>query len=232
MLSLKVLATGSSGNCYLLTCDTNGKTLILDAGIPIKEIRRGLDYNMNSVSAVFVSHTAHRDHGLAVDDLRKSGIPIFDPCNSAMLHRVFSLDGFVLKSFHLPHDGVENRGVYITAPNGHRMLYMTDYEYCPYRFFNQALNTLLIECNYCKSMLDPDEEKYNHVLRGHAELDTVKGIVEANKTTQLRNVILCHLSYTSADEDEILDTIRGVVDVDVNVMIAKAGMEISLDSVF
>lgn len=149
-----------------------------------------------------------------------------------MERRVINYDGYIIKSFPLPHDGIENRGIYVTFPNGHRFLYMSDFNYCPYRFFNQALNTLLIECNYCKSMLDPDEEKYNHVLRGHAELDTVKDIVKANKTTQLRNVILCHLSHNSADENEILDTIRSVVDVDVNVMIAKAGMEISLDSIF
>jgi phosphoribosyl 1,2-cyclic phosphodiesterase len=37
MLTLNVLASGSSGNSYLLSCDN--ETLILDCGIPIKEIK-------------------------------------------------------------------------------------------------------------------------------------------------------------------------------------------------
>lgn len=36
MLTLKCLATGSSGNCYLLNSET--ETLILDCGIPVKEV--------------------------------------------------------------------------------------------------------------------------------------------------------------------------------------------------
>lgn len=37
---LRCLGSGSSGNCYLLSTDT--ETLILDCGIPIQEIKRGL----------------------------------------------------------------------------------------------------------------------------------------------------------------------------------------------
>ena len=229
MTTFNVLGSGSSGNCYLLNCD--GKILILDAGIPIKDIKRGLNYNLLDVVGCFTTH-GHIDHSRSAEDLRLTGMPIFEPYKSEMERRVVTYDGFVIKSFKLPHDGVENCGAYITCPDGHRLLYMTDYEYCRYDFSTQKINTLLIECNYCKSMIDPDEEKYNHVLRGHASLDVAKGIVAVNKTPELKNVILCHLSKTSADEDEILTEIQSVVDPSVDVMIAKSGLTVDLEREF
>lgn len=53
---LKTVATGSSGNCHLLIADS-GETLILDCGVPIKDIKKGLDWNIRSVSGVIVSHS-------------------------------------------------------------------------------------------------------------------------------------------------------------------------------
>lgn len=50
-MKLKCIATGSTGNCYLLTSDS-GETLILDCGIPIKEIKKGLNWNIKDVVGV------------------------------------------------------------------------------------------------------------------------------------------------------------------------------------
>ena len=154
------------------------------------------------------------------------GMPIFEPYKSEQPMKTLAVDGWILRSFPLPHDGVENRGVYITCPDGHRILYCTDMEYIPYSFKNQCMNTLLIECNY--TSVDDDESKTSHVLKGHASLDVAKGIVDANKTDALRNVILCHLSESNADKDLILKEIRSLVDADVNVVIANKGLQMPL----
>ena len=226
MIKLTVLATGSKGNCYLLNCD--GKILILDAGISVQDIRRGMDYDTRNVVACFVSHF-HLDHLKGVEGLRIMGIPIFEPYKSEQEFQTRQYEGFTLKSFPLPHDGVENRGLYVKCPNGHKLLYMTDYEYCRYTFSKQKINTLLIECNYNKPLLDEDEGKFNHVLRGHASLEVAKGIVEANKTPELKSVILCHLSRYNSDTFDILDTIEAIVDPDVHVAIARNSLEFDLD---
>lgn len=55
MLKLKCLATGSSGNCYLLS--TENETLIFDCGIPIKEIKKGLDFDLGGIVGVVVTHS-------------------------------------------------------------------------------------------------------------------------------------------------------------------------------
>ena len=56
MMKLKCIATGSTGNCYALTSNS-GETLILDCGIPIKEIKKGLDWNIRGIKGVIISHT-------------------------------------------------------------------------------------------------------------------------------------------------------------------------------
>lgn len=55
MLKLKVLSTGSKGNCYLLS--TENETLILDCGIPIMDIKKCLDFDLGGVVGVVVTHS-------------------------------------------------------------------------------------------------------------------------------------------------------------------------------
>lgn len=52
---LGVNATGSKGNSYYIKAD-NGEILLLDAGIPIDEIKRGIDYDIGSVVGCCVTH--------------------------------------------------------------------------------------------------------------------------------------------------------------------------------
>ena len=56
LMKFKCIATGSTGNCYTLTSES-GETLILDCGIPIKEIKKGLNWNIRGVKGVIISHT-------------------------------------------------------------------------------------------------------------------------------------------------------------------------------
>lgn len=51
---LKVLATGSKGNCYILQAGND--KLLLECGIPYKEILKGLDFNLNGVQGCLISH--------------------------------------------------------------------------------------------------------------------------------------------------------------------------------
>lgn len=51
---LKTISSGSSGNCYILTC--NNEKLILDAGLPIKAIKQGLGFDLGGIKGVLISH--------------------------------------------------------------------------------------------------------------------------------------------------------------------------------
>lgn len=55
MMKLKCLGSSSAGNCYLLEADN--EVLILDCGIPIKDIKIGLGFDLRRVSGVLVTHS-------------------------------------------------------------------------------------------------------------------------------------------------------------------------------
>ena len=54
-MTLKCIGSGSTGNCYLLTSNSV-ETLILDCGIPIKEIKKGLNWNIRGIQGVIITH--------------------------------------------------------------------------------------------------------------------------------------------------------------------------------
>lgn len=54
MVEMKVLASGSSGNCYIVS-DGSSK-ILLDAGIPIKRIREGTGFQLSQVAGALISH--------------------------------------------------------------------------------------------------------------------------------------------------------------------------------
>lgn len=54
---LTTIGTGSTGNAYCL--DVNGERLLIELGLPWKQILKVLNFNLEGVSGVLISH-AHR----------------------------------------------------------------------------------------------------------------------------------------------------------------------------
>lgn len=48
--TLKVIASGSSGNCYILTA--GGDRLVLEAGVKLKVLLEELDYNVHIIKYI------------------------------------------------------------------------------------------------------------------------------------------------------------------------------------
>ena len=58
-MDIKILGSSSKGNCYFVS---DGATkLLLDCGLPIKEILKGIDFAPQFVTACLVTHS-HGDH--------------------------------------------------------------------------------------------------------------------------------------------------------------------------
>lgn len=232
-MKLKCIATGSSGNCYTLTAD-NGETLILDAGIGIRDIKKGLNWNIRNVVGCIVSH-AHSDHSKSVKDLRDMGIPVFTPyevlltnkflANSYFAVRIFDLTTSDNKWVHTNSDGSECPcyGFLIEHPEMGKMLYVTDCEFVKWRF--SGINHILLGVNYDKDLIDnEDSAKVNHVYRGHMSIDTACDFVKANDSKDLQNVIMCHLSKNNANKDLFIEKMKKTVP-NANVDVAGAGKE-------
>ncbi|MEE1079115.1 MAG: MBL fold metallo-hydrolase [Agathobacter sp.] len=238
-MKLKCLGSGSSGNCYLLSTET--ETLILDCGIPIMEIKKGLDFNLSKVVGVCATH-AHLDHSKSVMDLEKMGLKTFYPylgerheisvcdCMGDFLIKDFALTSINGNFMHTHADGLECPcyGFLITHPQLGRMLYITDTELIKWRF--KDINHILISCNYQQKYVKEDNlAKRNHVLRGHMELETVKEFIKANNSSALQNIILCHLSTENANAEEMLAEVQKVAK-NANVSVARKGLEVELSN--
>lgn len=223
-MKLKCIATGSTGNCYTLT-SSNGETLILDCGVPISEIKKGLNWNIRNVFGCVVTHR-HGDHSKSVYDLRKIGIKVATPYlandvyslvriyfdNTRFRVIAFELDTKDGKWTHTNADGSECPcyGYVISHPEMGKLLYATDTEFVKWRF--DDLNHILLGVDYDKSMVDmSNAAKASHVLRGHMSIDTACKFVEANYSPDdVKNVIMCHLSEENADKDNFIEQMKKV----------------------
>ena len=231
-MRLKCLGSSSAGNCYLLTSES-GETLILDCGIPIKEIKKGLDWNIKDVVGVLCTHK-HLDHSKSLNDFKSMGIPIYAPylgdsCKS------MNMGGFTVKPFDLTtidgnwtHTDANGEpcpiyGFMITHMEMGRMLYITDCELIKWKF--KDINHILLGVNYDKDLIDnEDSAKVNHVYRGHMSIDTACDFVKSNNSNYLQNVIMCHLSKNNADKDLFIDKMKSAVP-NVNVDVAEPNKE-------
>lgn len=221
---LKCLGSGSSGNCYLLSTET--ETLILDCGIPIREIKKGLDWDISKVVGVLCTH-AHLDHAKSVKDFENMGIRVWKPYHESNLTDCMKFCSFSVQCFPLPHNGTPSFGFYINV-DGQKILYLTDYEYCKFNFKSLAVNHIICECNYQKELVERDLPNYEHKIRGHCSLETCKSFIASNKTYALRTVILCHMGAETTIAEECLSEVQNVVGEGVSVFLARKGLEIEL----
>ena len=234
-MKLKCLGSGSSGNCYLLTAD-NGETLIIDPGVPIKEIKQVLNWNVSCVVGAVCTHH-HADHAKSVKDLEQMGISVFKPYESPKPMSIegtgWTIQGFELtdktgKFMHTNADGSECPcyGFLISHPEMGRLLYITDTELIKWRFKN--VNQILVEANYSKEIIQQENPNYEHVCRGHMELGTTLEFLKVNKGPDLRNVVLLHLSNDNSDAEMFAARAKEVVGM-ADVYVADKEMEIELN---
>ena len=181
-MRLHCIATGSTGNCYTLTSES-GETLVLDCGIPIKDIKKGLNWDITGVVGAICTHS-HQDHSKSVKELTNMGIPVYAPyinSNPMMIGSWFwRIQAFDLTTVdgrwtHTNADRTECPcyGFLITHHEMGKLLYITDTELIKWRF--KDINHILLGVNYDKDLVDTDNPKANHVFRGHLSIDTEIG---------------------------------------------------------
>lgn len=229
-MKLTCLGSSSAGNCYLLQADS-GETLILDCGIPIKEIKKGLNWNVKDVVGVLCTHK-HLDHSKSVKDFETMGIPICKPYETLLMSQFLANSYFTVRVFDLTtvdgrwtHTDANGEpcpifGFLITHPEMGKMLYITDCEVIKWKF--KDINHILLGVNYDKDLVDTDNPKANHVFRGHLSIDTACDFVKANDSDSLQNVIMCHLSSENANKDSFIEKMKNAVN-EANVDVAEQG---------
>lgn len=212
MINIDILASGSSGNCYLVS---DGETTIaLDCGISYKEIQSRSGFK--KIDAAFVTH-CHKDHSKAIPFLLKMGTEVYAPSNcfdyyDIRNHNAYCANpgqqilvkGVHVLPFRLEHD-VECVG-FVVDIGGSRIVYITDTMYCKYTF--PGVTHFLIEANNARDILDENVANgtlnvslRNRIVQSHMDIETVKNILRANDLSKVEAIYLLHLSNDNSDAE-------------------------------
>ncbi len=214
MIEFTPFASGSRGNCYRVT---DGSTpLLLECGIPYKEIQKAFNFRVSEIAGCLVSHE-HQDHAKAIKDIMKAGIDCYMSRGTAEAlglsgHRVhiikakqqFRIGTWTILPFETQHDAAEPLGFLLANRDGDKMLYATDTYYIRYRF--QGLTHIAVECNYSLDILRANVEAgmvepalKNRILKSHFSLENVKKFLLANDLSKVQEIWLLHLSDGNSD---------------------------------
>lgn len=233
---IKVLASGSSGNCYLL--ETERETLILECGIKYKDVLKGLNFDLSKVVGCLISHE-HNDHCKAINEVIKAGIKVYsslgtwDSITPKKLENIYKMlrvsskqkyriGNFSVMPFEVEHDVAEPLGFVIHHEELGGILFATDTYYLKYRF--EKIDHILIECNYSENILKDLPSWRARVLKSHMSLETLK---EALKTWDLRNtkdITLIHISEGNGDPQRFKKEVEELTGI--KTYIAVPGLEI------
>ena len=216
-MELKVLGSGSSGNCYLL--QNENETLIIECGLRYKDILKGLNFNLNNVVGCLISHE-HKDHSKAANDLINNGIDIYlsegtiagieftDINNGYRINKLISektikIGNFIILPFETEHDANEPLGFLIYHNDIGKLLFITDSYYCKYKFSD--IDHVMIECNYSLEILKekqlPQTLK-SRIIKSHFELDNVKNFLKATDLNDTKEILLIHLSDGNSNSEQ------------------------------
>jgi phosphoribosyl 1,2-cyclic phosphodiesterase len=235
-MNLKVLGSGSSGNCYIL--ESPAEALMIEAGLPFMEVKKALGFNVRKIVGVVVSH-CHGDHAGYIRQYEAGGIPVCKAYGKYTEQPDMRFGRFKIYTFdltdaegHFKHNNSDGSecpcyGFFITHPDMGNLVYATDTELIKWKF-GEAKN-ILVEANYSIDLIDPTAVNRNHVLTGHMELQTTLDFLRVNNNPELRNVVLCHLSSSNADPIMFREAAKKVVSCPVEV--AEKGLVLSLDLV-
>ena len=234
---VKTTATGSKGNNYALV--SGGEILLLECGVPAKEMLKTIDYQTSKVVGCLLSHE-HGDHAKYIKQYMQYGVKVYGSDEvQSNIELIYGekiegikrmnrkkLGSFSVIPFRVPHGDTECDGWLIDTAEG-RVLFITDAEYCPYDFSKMNINYGLIECNYSMDNIsfEHDEVKNRRVIQTHMEVQTCKRLIQSINSNSLRSIGLIHLSAENGNSDVFRDEISELVDRDVDVWVAGKGTE-------
>lgn len=235
MSKITTISSGSSGNAYILECD--GEQLLIELGVPWKDILKSLDYKIDSVVGALCSH-CHKDHSVAIPDAIKFCIDVYSCEEVQDVHKRVNVlkkgsktrvGGFVVQRVDLFHNS-QCIGFLIQHKAIGKMLFCTDTNCIPYRFKN--VNHFLIEANNCFDlMVDKmcDDDYSLSASENHMEVNATIEFLRENYSHDCMSILLLHLSRGNADENMFTRMVQDELGFK-NVHVAKRGLEIELNA--
>lgn len=209
------MASSSLGNAYIISDGVS--SILLDAGIPYRELQVKSDFRINEVAACFISH-CHGDHSRAIRDVLKMGIDVYAlPETLSALkvddhhrtHGVEPLKAVTVNSFEIMavmmHHDCPCVGymVHSTATD-EQLFFATD----TYKITvnPQGIDYLILEINYQKEIVNRlvnegvmEQSVRSRLLFSHFELSKALKWLSRIDKSRLKRIYVAHLSNGHAD---------------------------------
>ena len=222
MLKFTSLYSGSSGNCLFV--ETENTKILIDAGVSLKKIEKGLenfDVLPSNLDAVIVTHE-HTDHIQSLGNLsKKFDIPVFATSktfdampkqtekiteknkNNINIDEKFSIGDIEILPFKIPHDAADPCGFTLFS-NNKKISIATDVGHMTNDILKHIDGSefILLEANYDSNVLK--YTKYPFKLKeriagptGHLSNKTAGQTINYLINSGLKKAVLGHLSKES-----------------------------------
>jgi phosphoribosyl 1,2-cyclic phosphodiesterase len=249
-MMMNVIASGSSGNCYLL--EGEKEALVIEAGVRFNTVQRAIEYRTHKISGLLVTHE-HLDHSKYIDQFVRRGIDVY--ANQETMAKVFmtlkakachkngmfhllkeneveKIGKFFVQPFRVKHD-VPCFGFYIIHPECGNIVFITDFSNCDYNF--PGVNHWIVEANFSKFLLYNNLEKgvippaiVNRLVKSHSEIHNTCDFLLSQDLSDSETITLIHLSQNNSDETLFEEKVKRATGVPVQ--IAKPGALIFFQS--
>lgn len=241
-MKIKVLASGSKGNCSLI--ETKSTRFLIDIGITYQRLKKELakmNLNLIDIDAILLTH-AHNDHtsGLKVL-LKHSNFKIYankeiikeltldiDKDRIELYSPLIYLNNTELTVFKTSHDAKGSVGFLITEETS--LVYITDTGYLNRKYFPLLTNKNIyyIESNHDEKMLMDGPYPYYLKQRiisdeGHLSNETTATYLKKLVGAATKYIILAHLSEHNNKEEIAYNTSREALKdrEDIKIVVAK-----------
>lgn len=207
------LGSTSAGNCYILHSDTY---LILDAGVHISKILQAIDFRLDLVQGVAVTHE-HGDHAKSAKEFTKRGIDVWMPYERSER----KMGDWNIKALPVKHD-VKNHAFFIRHPKMGSILYATDMVSLPYKF--DDINHIMIEANFCEDIItqkvlngsiDPVVRK--RIMNTHFSIQKVIAWLKVQDLKKTESITLLHLSNGNSNAASFRDQVERLTGIPVKI---------------
>lgn len=218
-MKLKVLASGSNGNCYIIT-DSSNHQLIIECGIDIRKIIPHIDFD--NVDGCIVSHN-HQDHCLSVNELRRLAIDVYG-YDDMQDGNVFQLGNWKILPVTTLHSVPCYSFIVYNILDKKRLLFVTDTYKINCNIAEQDFDLVMIEANYSnKYVTEHYYELTNHGYENHLNIEAV---TEWLNSRQKRPKRICLIHLSRSGNITKIDAQNEVKATGYDCDIAESGLEI------
>ena len=231
-MNIEVLASSSSGNAYIV--DDGETSLLLDAGVGLKEMQEKSNFKVNNVSACLVSHF-HSDHSKGVKELLKRAVDVYAPPETITtlnlsghrvhpleLDKVFDVGSFKILPVQMYHDCTCYGYMVQSEKTKEKLFFATD----TYKITvnPKSVDYLIVEINYQMDIINRyvndgivEPSIRGRLLQSHFELSDALVWLNRIDKSKLKRIYVAHLSSGNSNAEVIKKAVIEATGVPVTI---------------